>query len=893
MGDITLTIDGRKIVCEEGKTVLEAALDSGIYIPNLCHHRLLEPYGACRMCIVEIDGMRGLPTSCTTRAADGMVVRTDSEEIHHVRRMTAELLIMDHFTDCLLCSSNGRCELQDVAAYLGIEQTRLKRMVRETRIDDSNPFFSRDMSKCILCARCVRMCQERVGVFAIDTAFRGYKTTISAENDVPIAESVCVTCGACVDACPTGALSAKTEALQPTSEIVTTCPYCGCGCSLVLGVRRGEIVRVKGDDNNPIHSGLLCVKGRFGLEFVKSPERLTKPLIKRNGEFEEATWDEALDLVAGRLTEIKSKHGADSLAGLSSAKCTNEENYLFQKFVRAVFGTNNVDHCARLCHASTVAGLARAFGSGAMTNSIDEIERADAILVTGSNTTEAHPIIALRIKAAVMNHGAKLIVADPRRIDLVRFAEVHIRQKSGSDVALFNAMMNVIISEGLHDEEFIRDRTETFDEARAVIDECTPEWAEKITGVPAEDIRRAARIYASAERASIIYSMGITQHTTGTDNVLTLANLAMLTGNVGKESTGVNPLRGQNNVQGACDLGALPNVFPGYQAVNDDALREKFEKAWGVTLSGTAGLTVVEMLHAAEKDDVKALYIMGENPAMSDPNLNRTRKALDELDFLVVQDVFLTETAQYADVVLPAASFAEKDGTYTNTERRIQRVRKALDPPGEARQDWQILCDVAARMGYEMSYGHPGAIMDETASLTPIYGGISYDRLEGLGLQWPCADSSHPGTPYLHKGEFKRGKGKFHPTPYRDPAEVPDDEYPLILTTGRFLYHFHTGTMTRKSDGLEEICPGGTVEVSPEDAESMGIADGDLVNVASRRGEVTARTVVTERSPEGTVFMAFHFHEAAANLLTNDALDPIAKIPEFKVCAVKITPAKT
>ena len=426
-----------------------------------------------------------------------------------------------------------------------------------------------------------------------------------------------------------------------------------------------------------------------------------------------------------------------------------------------------------------------------------------------------------------------------------------------------------------------------------MIDECTPEWAEKITGVPAEDIRRAARIYASAERASIIYSMGITQHTTGTDNVLTLANLAMLTGNVGKESTGVNPLRGQNNVQGACDLGALPNVFPGYQAVNDDALREKFEKAWGVTLSGTAGLTVVEMLHAAEKDDVKALYIMGENPAMSDPNLNRTRKALDELDFLVVQDVFLTETAQYADVVLPAASFAEKDGTYTNTERRIQRVRKALDPPGEARQDWQILCDVAARMGYEMSYGHPGAIMDETASLTPIYGGISYDRLEGLGLQWPCADSSHPGTPYLHKGEFKRGKGKFHPTPYRDPAEVPDDEYPLILTTGRFLYHFHTGTMTRKSDGLEEICPGGTVEVSPEDAESMGIADGDLVNVASRRGEVTARTVVTERSPEGTVFMAFHFHEAAANLLTNDALDPIAKIPEFKVCAVKITPAKT
>ncbi|MCK5558201.1 MAG: formate dehydrogenase subunit alpha, partial [Candidatus Hydrogenedentes bacterium] len=564
---------------------------------------------------------------------------------------------------------------------------------------------------------------------------------------------------------------------------------------------------------------------------------------------------------------------------------TNEENYLFQKFVRVVFGTNNVDHCARLCHASTVAGLARAFGSGAMTNSIDEIERADAILVTGSNTTEAHPIIALRIKAAVMKHGAKLIVADPRRIDLVRFAEVHIRQRPGTDVALFNAMMNVIISEGLHDEDFIRERTEGFDDARAIIEEYTPAVAEEITGVPADDIRRAARIYAGAERASIIYSMGITQHTTGTDNVLTLANLAMLTGNVGKESTGVNPLRGQNNVQGACDLGALPNVFPGYQAVNDEALREKFQKAWNVSLPGEPGLTVVEMMHAAERGELKALYIMGENPALSDPNLNRTRKALEKLDLLVVQDIFLTETAQYADVVLPAASFAEKDGTYTNTERRIQRVRKTLDPPGEARQDWEILCDVATRMGYPMKYSDPGEIMDEIASVTPIYGGISYDRLEGFGLQWPCPDKSHPGTSYLHKGEFKRGKGKFHATPYRDPAELPDDEYPLILTTGRFLYHFHTGTLSRRSEGLEQICPGGTVEISPEDAASQGIDDGDLVNVASRRGEVLVKAVVTERSPKGTAFMAFHFREAAANLLTNDALDPIAKIPEFKVCA--------
>ncbi len=522
-----------------------------------------------------------------------------------------------------------------------------------------------------------------------------------------------------------------------------------------------------------------------------------------------------------------------------------------------------------------------------MTNSVGELEDADCILIIGSNTTEAHPIVALRLKAAAAK-GKAIIVADPRRIDMVRFSGLHLRQRSGTDVALVNAMMNVIIAEDLHDEEFIRERTEGFDELRESVAEFTPERAEAITGVPADDIRKAARTYAKAERAAIVYSMGITQHTHGTDNVLALAGLAMLTGNVGKLSSGVNPLRGQNNVQGACDLGGLPNVFPGYQKVADEASREKFEAAWGVELSGEVGLTVMEMIHAGEKGKLRAIYIMGENPILSDPNSNRTRKALEDLEFLVVQDIFLTETAELADVVLPAAAFAEKDGSFTNTERRVQRVRKAVESPGEARQDWEIICDLAARLGLSMEYDGPAAIMDEIAELTPIYGGISFERIEGEGLQWPCPDKGHPGTLFLHKGEFKRGRGKFHAVQFRDSAELPDEEYPYILTTGRVLHQFHTGTMSRRTAGLDEISPPAPFEINPEDAAGEGIAEGDLVAVSTRRGTVQARAVLTGRSPRGTIFMSFHFREAAANVLTNDALDPVAKIPELKVCAASL-----
>jgi formate dehydrogenase alpha subunit len=885
---VTVTIDGRRISVPEGASVLDAAQSAGIYVPTLCYDRDLEPVGACRLCIVEIEGMRGLPTACTTRAAEGMVARTDTEQVNSVRRMTCEMLMADHPSDCLTCSANQQCELQKVAAYLGLRQQRLRRAERQAILDESNPFFTRDLSRCVLCGRCVRACLELRGVGAIEVVGRGFESRIGTFDDLPISESVCESCGECIARCPVGALRVKSEVLPPTREARTTCPYCGCGCGLVLGVRGGRIVRVRGDDDNPVSRGSLCVKGRFGLDYVHSPERLTRPLVRRDGRLQEATWDEALELAARRLGGIKAEHGPDALAGLSSAKCTNEENYLFQKFMRAVIGTNNVDHCARLCHASTVAGLARAFGSGAMTNSIAELEDADCIFVTGSNTTEAHPIIALYLKAAVSRHGAKLIVADPRRIDLTRFAALHVRQRSGTDVALINGMMNVILSEGLWDRDFVAKRTEGFEEFRRCVEAYTPERACAITGVPAEDIRTAARVYASAERASIVYSMGITQHTTGTDNVLALANLAMLTGSVGFPSTGVNPLRGQNNVQGACDLGALPNVYTGYQSVEDAQVRRKFEEAWGVPLPGKPGLTVVEIINAAAEGRVRGLYVMGENPMMSDPDLNHVREALEKLDFLCVQDIFLTETAQMADVVLPAASFAEKDGTFTNTERRVQRVRKAVEPPGEARDDWRIICELAARMGRPMSCEGPVEVMEEIARLTPTYAGVSFSRLEGEGLQWPCTDAAHPGTVFLHEGQFRSGRGRFHVTHFREAAELPDDDYPYLLTTGRLLYHFHTGSLTRRTEGLEEIAPPAPFEISPDDAAREGIGEGEQVAVTSRRGSVQVRALITDRVPNGTVFMPFHYREAPANVLTNPALDPVAKIPELKVCAVRI-----
>ena len=883
MDRIKVTIDGRAVEASPGMTVLEAAEAAGIYIPTLCADPDLEPYGACRLCVVEIDGMRGLPTACTTPATDGMVVHTETPAVNQVRRTAVELLIADHPGDCLTCPKNQRCELQKVAAYLGITKQPFGQTTRLEPVDTSNPFFQLDPNYCILCGRCVRACNEIRGVGTITLAFRGYATKVATYGD----GWLCASCGECVDHCPVAALLPK-DVRQPRSEVATTCPYCGVGCQIYLGVRQGQVVSVRGNGEGTVNEGKLCVKGRFGIpEFIHHPERLAAPLVKKNREFKEVAWDEALDLVASKLGSYR----GDEMAVFSSAKCTNEENYVIQKFTRAVLGTNNIDHCARLCHAPTVAGLATVFGSGAMTNSINEIRDAKCIFSIGSNTTAAHPVIWLEVRRA-LRRGAKLIVANPREIDLVRFADVWLRHKLGTDVALLMGMMRVIVDEGLLNSAFIRERCENFDAFKESLQNFDLDSVERITGVPREKVVQAARMYATSSPATILYAMGVTQHSHGTDNVMATANLVMLTGNIGKPSAGVNPLRGQNNVQGACDMGALPNVYSGYQAVADLAIRDKFEKGWGCSLPATPGLTLSEILDAAYRGKIKALYIVGENPVLSDPDANHTREALSRLEFLVVQDIFLSETAQMADVVLPAVTFAEKDGTFTNTERRVQLVRKAIEPLGNAKTDWWITCQVARRMGGRgFDFTHPSEIMAEIARFTPSYGGISYRRLKGGGLQWPCPTEEHPGTPILHVGLFTRGKGRFIPLDYKPPMELPDADYPLLLTTERSLYQYHTGTMTRKVKGLNVLRGEELVEINPKDASVLGIADGDVVKVTSRRGQVAAKAKVTEASPEGVVAMSFHFAESPTNQLTSPALDPIAKIPEFKVCAVRVEKA--
>lgn len=672
-------------------------------------------------------------------------------------------------------------------------------------------------------------------------------------------------------------------------NILTTCPYCGAGCNYFLQVFDDEITGVSPYYEHEISKGKLCIKGWYANEFVNSKERLTNPLMKKDGKFVEISWDTALDIVAKKLKS----YVPSQVATLSSAKVSNEENYLMQKFARVVLGTNNVDHCARLCHASTVVGLMKSFGSGAMTNTIPELAESKCIFVIGSNTLEQHPLVGRYIIQA-KEKDAKIILADIRKVPMAKFADIHLKPRPGSDVALLNGLAHVIINENLHDKKFIEERTEGFDQYKELVQKYTPEYVEKITWVPKELIIEAARLYFKASPSAIIYSMGITQHTTGVDNVVSIANLAILTGNIGKTGTGVNPLRGQSNVQGACDVGALPNVFPGYQSVADEAIRKKFEDAWHVKLPPKPGLPVTEMINEAGKGNLKAMYIMGENPMISDPNIRHVKESLQKLDFLVVQNIFMSETAQLADIVLPAASYAEKDGTITTTDRRVQLIRKAIEPIGQSLPDWKIICNFAKKMGSkEFEFNHPSEIMDEIASLAPIYGGISFERIYAKGLHWPCPNKEHPGTPVLHKEKFTRGKGAFIAIEFKEPAELPDDEFPLILTTGRVIFHFHTGTMSRRTKILNQESPTGFVEIHPDDAKKLGIFPDEIVKVKSRRGEIEIRAYVTDKITPGVVFIPFHYAECAANVLTNPALDPVAKIPEFKACACRIEKIKS
>jgi len=894
MSDIEVTIDGKTVHGKPGQTILQVAEAHGIHIPTLCHHPRLPVSGACRVCVVDVGRPDRLEAACSTPIQDGMTITTNSPRVRRSRRMTVALLLARAPVDAAPPEPPPPNAVRDLARDLGLDLDRLPFPPDGPRkpVDASSPVIVHDPNKCILCGRCISACNEVQNHRVLNLQHRGSRTVVIAGLGQLLLDSGCVSCGECVQLCPTGAL---TEKLPPEKErwwdrdpVTTTCPYCGVGCTLDLYVADGTIVNVRGNEAGVENRGSLCVKGRFGYDYVTSPDRLRTPLRRRGDHFEAIGWDDALQLAADKFMELKRTYGPDALAGLASAKCTNEENYLFQKLVRTCFGTNNVDHCARLCHAPTVVGLGHAFGSGAMTNSIHELLDADVILVTGSNTTENHPIIAMYLLQAVHTHGAQLLVADPRKIRLVDHAALWLRHRSGTDVALFNGLMHVILTEECFDKPFIAARCENFDAFAASVKPYTPDVVAAITGVPAETIREAARLYASADKAAIVFSMGITQHTTGTDNVLALANLALLTGNVGRASTGVNPLRGHNNVQGACDVGALPDVYPGYQRVTDDGVRKRFEDAWGVALSPHVGLTETEIVDAASTGQIKGLYIMGENPLMSSPNLNHVKAALQRLDFLVVQDIFLSETAQVADLVLPGVSFAEKNGTFTNTARRIQRVRQAIPPLGASRPDWQILCHLAERMGYSMTYPTADAVMDEIARVTPIYGGVSYDRLEGAGLQWPCPHRHHPGTPYLHKDRFSRGKAVFTPVAYTPPAELPDAEYPYLLSTGRLLQHFHTGTLTRRVAALRTLVPECLVELNAQDMTDLKLADGDLVQVSSRRGALVAKVKQSEASPPGLVFIPFHFHEAPANCLTNDALDAQSKIPEFKVAAVRI-----
>jgi formate dehydrogenase alpha subunit len=941
---VEIVINDRPVETRKGQTILEAAGNAGILIPTLCYHKDLSPSGSCRLCMVEIEGRRGQSAACTTEIAEGMIVRTETPDLFETRRTVLELLLRNYVDAGYAGTNRDETEfMRWVRHYDARLPQGVRPVARYEVAGDPNPFVWVDFNKCILCTRCVRACAEIQGRFVWGVGYRGDDAKIVAGLDSTMLDARCESCGACSAYCPTGALDDKMaiRSGRPDRLVATTCAYCGVGCQFDLNVKDNSIVRVTSRPSAPVNGMALCVKGRYGYDFVHHPDRLKKPKVRRyllegktrgkdgtkegRGEWLETDWATALNIVAQKLVETKRLRGPDSIGFLSSAKCTNEENYLMNKLARQAVGTNNIDHCARLCHASTVSGLAMCYGSGAMSNTMADIyDNAQAIFIIGSNTTEQHPVFGTRIRQAVLRRGIKLVVADPRRIDIAEFATLYLRQKPGTDVALLNGLMHIILKKGWHDQDYIRVRCEGFEEFKAIIENYAPERVSEITGVPVEDLKRAAELIALHRPMAVFWAMGITQHTTGVFNVLSLGNLQMLLGNMGVAGGGVNPLRGQNNVQGACDMGGLPNVFPGYQAVADPAVREKFAHAWALRseggrrkadgsvpdsssfkLSDISGLTVTEMIPQAGEGNIRALYILGEDPILTDPDINHVRECLDACEFTVLQEIFPSETSEFADVLLPGVSFAEKDGTFTNTERRVQPIHKAIEPCGEARTDWSIIAELARRtlalegrapVGPQATwdYTSPEQVMAEIAAVTPSYAGITYERLQrGEQLHWPVKGIDHPGTPILHIDQFTRGKGKFHAIDHLPAKELPDAEYPMVLTTGRVLYHWHGGEMTRRARGLLEIYPETLVEISPEDANRIGLNGKTVIRVKSRRGEMIAKAIVTDRVPPGLIFGNFHFPGAQnINNVTIGALDPIAKIPEYKVCAVRVEPVE-
>ncbi|MFJ8952881.1 formate dehydrogenase subunit alpha [Streptomyces sp. NPDC102381] len=896
---VSVEIDGQQVMVPEGTSVMRAAAEAGIEVPKLCATDSLEAFGSCRLCVVEIDGRRGTPASCTTPCTDGMSVKTQTPKVEKLRQGVMELYISDHPLDCLTCPANGDCELQDMAGVVGLRQVRYGYEGAnhlDAEKDTSNPYFDFDPSKCIACSRCVRACDETQGTFALTIEGRGFESKVSAGAGELFMDSECVSCGSCVQACPTSTLQEKSvvDLGMPTRSVVTTCAYCGVGCSFKAELRGDELVRMVPHKDGGANEGHSCVKGRFAFGYATHPDRKLKPMVRDRitDPWREVEWDEAIGTVARRFREIQGRYGTGSIGAISSSRCTNEEVYVVQKMVRAAFANNNIDTCARVCHSPTGYGLKQTFGESAGTQDFRSVAEADVIMVIGANPTDGHPVFASRMKRR-LREGAKLIVVDPRRIDLVRSphieAQHHLQLRPSTNVAVVNAMAHVVVTEGLVDENFVAERCEGYEDWAAFVarPENSPEATEEISGVPAAELRAAARLYASAGNGAIYYGLGVTEHSQGSTMVMGMANLAMACGNIGRDGVGVNPLRGQNNVQGSCDMGSFPHELPGYRHISDDAVRGVFENLWGRDLLPDPGLRIPNMFDAAIEGDFRGLFVHGEDIAQSDPNLQHVTAALAAMELVVVQDLFLNETAKFAHVFLPGASFLEKDGTFTNAERRVNRVRSVM-PPKSGKHEWQIVCEIATAMGYTMDYDHPSQIMDEIASVTPTFAGVSFDLIDKLGsIQWPCNAEAPEGTPTMHVDSFTRGKGKFAVTSYVPTNERSTRRFPLVLTTGRILSQYNVGAQTRRT-GNVAWHPEDILEVHPHDAEERGITDGDLVTMSSRVGATTLHAQISDRMPPGVVYTTFHHPVTGANVVTTENSDWATNCPEYKVTAVQV-----